>query len=205
MIIEDEFSVSCSRDVLIAFLLDTDRVSQCLPGLEELVETGPDTYEATLAVSVGPIKSRFAGDLQLNRAGAPDYLTAKAKGRDRQTGSVAKIDVDAKLSELSSEVTNVTFQADVTLRGRLGQFGTGVIKATAAEMMKDFASCVEARLGTRGPGEGGPASHPVDAPASAKRPSVLKFVLRGLGRYLLDGARQAVAAIGRTLGRWRSR
>ena len=47
-------------------------------------------------------------------------------------------------------------EADVSIRGRLGQFGTGVIQATATQMLNDFATCLNARLDTEEEGAAPP-------------------------------------------------
>jgi acetyl-CoA acetyltransferase len=63
--------------------------------------------------------------------------------------------------------------SDVTIRGRLGQFGTGVIKSTADEMIKDFAQCLSVSL--RGEGMTvGTASNALTARG------LLLVILRGL-------------------------
>lgn len=184
MIIEDEFEVSAPRDALISFLLDTSRVQRCVPGLQDLTETSPDRYEATLAISVGPIRSQFEGTLQLDRSGAPSLLIANAQGKDRQTGSVAKVSVESSLEPTPKGSTRVSFKSDVTLRGRLGQFGTGVIRATAAEMMKEFAACAESQLASEesaGERASGPARRETAAPR--KQATLTIILLRTLRTY----------------------
>ena len=148
MIITETFTVAAPRATVAALLTDVERVAACVPGVENLSTAEPEVYEATLRIQVGPIRSAFAGRVRLDSSGAPGRLRATAEGRDRSTQSTAKVAFAAELEESGAGETRVDATADVTIRGRLGQFGTGVIQATAAQMLSDFAACLNAHLGT---------------------------------------------------------
>lgn len=147
MIIDEQFDVSASRETVVAYVLDVERMSGCVSGLEDVRAKDEDAYEATLRVAVGPIKSVFNGSAELDRSAAPDQLAGRASGRDRQSASRVSVDFTADFIALDPRRTRVSIHADVTLRGRLGQFGTGVVQATATELIRDFATCAESALG----------------------------------------------------------
>lgn len=143
VIIEEQFEVSAPRDDVVAYLLDVERMSRCVPGVEAVRPTGDNAYEATLRVMVGPIKTVFTGTAETDPSKAPEHVTGHAGGRDRQSGSRVSIDFTTQFTQIASDRTRVAVHADVTVRGRLGQFGTGVIQATATELMREFARCLE--------------------------------------------------------------
>jgi carbon monoxide dehydrogenase subunit G len=149
VIISEEFTIAGSRDRVSALLLDVESVRACVPGVTEVTQVSPTGYDATLAVQVGPIKSAFRGSLAIDDSESPQRLKATARGKDRTTGSLATVTFDALLSEHSPDVTTVQTTADVSIRGRLGRFGTGVIQATAKQMIDDFVSCVNAQLSSQ--------------------------------------------------------
>ncbi|MGH2697959.1 MAG: CoxG family protein [Actinomycetota bacterium] len=148
MIITESFILQAERDRVAALLADIERVAGCVPGVENVAMTEPDTYQAVLRVQIGPIVSSFKGSVEVDRSEAPARLAAKAEGKDRSTQSMAKVGFSAALEEIGDGTTRVDAEADVSIRGRLGQFGTGVIQATATQMLNDFATCVNAALGT---------------------------------------------------------
>ena len=171
MIISEAFTIEGSRDRVSALLLDVESVRSCVPGVTEVTQVSPTEYDGTLAVQVGPIKSTFRGSITIDDSESPQRLKATARGKDRNTGSLATVTFDAVLSEHSPDVTTVHTTADVSIRGRLGSFGTGVIQATAKQMIGDFVSCVNAQLSS-------PGETTLDAPA---RPiPVLRTVLLAL-------------------------
>ena len=146
MIIEQSFSVNASRERTAQFFLDIDRVTSCIPGVENVREVEPGKYQAVLAVRLGPIRAAFQGAMSLDDSEAPARLKASGEGRDRATGSVAKVSFTADLTEDEPGRTEVHAVADVALRGRMAQFGTGVMRAAAGELVQEFASCANATL-----------------------------------------------------------
>jgi carbon monoxide dehydrogenase subunit G len=146
MIISETFVLHAPRDRVAAFLLDIESVRTCVPGVGEVIELSPSEYEAVMTVQVGPIRSAFAGSIEIDDSGAPGDLAATAQGIDRGSGSSARVSFAARLIESSPELTTVESTADVAIRGRLGTFGTGVIQATAKQILNDFVACVDTRL-----------------------------------------------------------
>ncbi|TQM11472.1 CoxG family protein [Pseudonocardia kunmingensis] len=216
MIIEHEFVVAAPREAVAAFFTDIDRVGSCVPGLEDVVRLEPDHYGALLAVRMGPIRAAFSGTLHLDAGAAPARLTAMGEGRDRATGSVATVRFTADLVEHEPGRTRVTASADVALRGRMAQYGTGVVRAAAGELVREFAACTNASLtgstdvGTpqeAGSPQRGSASTrvPAAAPAAARRPTgLLTLLLRGMvrsARRRLTAAVTAVRSVGSRGGR----
>ena len=146
MIIEDSFRLSVPPQKAAEVLLDADTVARCVPGLREIEETEPDRYEAVLGLQIGPVKPTFAGWLQVDRSASPKRLEAKAEGTDRSTRSVAQVSFSADLEEDTEGSTLVQVSADIRIRGRLGQFGTGVIQSAAKEIMRQFSACLDSSL-----------------------------------------------------------
>lgn len=199
MIIEETFSVNASRLETADFFTDIRRVSACVPGVENVTEVAPNSYEAVLGVRLGPIRAAFQGSLALDDTEAPARLTATGQGRDRSTGSIAKVRFTADLIEVSPELTTVTTVADVALRGRMAHFGTGVIRAAAGEMVKEFAICVNHSLEKHAPApdegrQGGRSENAISSAATA-RPSrgVIGIVLRGVLKSMTLRARKWIS------------
>lgn len=188
MNIDQTFTVNASRERTAAFFCDIEQVSGCIPGVEGVREVEGGEYEATLAVRLGPIRAAFQGSLALDETEAPARLRAHGRGRDRATGSLADVDFTADLTELEAGVTTVSTVAEVKVRGKLGQFGSGVMRAAATEIVREFAGCADARLAAAG-AEVGAASPAPDAAAPARR-GLPQVVLRGLVRSWVTGLRR---------------
>lgn len=173
MLIEETFTIDAPKAEVARFLLDVERMGQCVPGVEGLKRLADDRYEASLSVRVGPIQARFKGDVAIDASDAPDTIVAVASGRDAATGSVAQVKFSADLSESETGSTSIRSVSDVTIRGRLGQFGSGVVSATAREMVKSFAECAGNRLG---------AHRDTAGPTAA--PGLISILMRGIAAWV---------------------
>lgn len=158
MLIEETFVVQAPKDEVARFLLDVPVMAACVPGVEDLQRLDDDRYEATLLFRMGPIQARFKGEVTLDASAAPDTIVATASGRDASTGSVAQVSFSADLVESEGGLTEIRSVSNVTIRGRLGQFGSGVVSSVSREMVKSFAECAGQELNSFGPGRSHPSS-----------------------------------------------
>lgn len=227
MLIEQKFLLAAPREEVAGFFVDIDQVAACIPGVEDVEETAPGQYAAVLAMRLGPIRAAFRGSLVLDAKDAPQRLVATGEGRDRATGTVAKVTFTADLAEAGPAQTEVTAVADLSLRGRMAQFGTGVVRAAAGEMVSEFAARANQRFTAPapvGPAPVGPAAVGFPQPQGAEARTVqdgpaseqpgaaprrsrglLRVVLRGLTEALLHRVRQWWAGRRRPAGDGASR
>jgi len=66
-----------------------------------------------------------------------------------------------KKSENDDGWTDVRSTSDDSIRGRLGQFRTGVVSSTARDMIRPFAACARDAIGPASAGETRPSETPV--------------------------------------------
>ena len=146
MIIEDKFVVSAPTQQVWDFFLDIPKISTCIPGAEKVEQIDDETFSGTLVVKVGPIKANFSGKATLTEVEPPYRITAKGQGKDKNTASMVSATFTAILTELEPGQTEVAHNVDVAIRGRLGQFGQGVIRETAKQVTQAFVTCVQAKI-----------------------------------------------------------
>jgi uncharacterized protein len=147
MNIEETFTLDAPVPQVYAFLSDVHRVAACVPGVGDVTQREDGAYEATLQIQMGPIKAAFAGEVTLTTTENPYRIEAHGRGRDKRSGSRAEVLFGGELEPEGDAATRVATSADITIRGRLGQFGTGVIRATATEVIRDFVACANGVLG----------------------------------------------------------
>jgi carbon monoxide dehydrogenase subunit G len=204
--IRESFHLDAPPTEVARILVDVPTVAGCVPGVEDVERLEDGSWSAVLAAQLGPIRARFAGTVALDDSAAPDRLSASGQGSDRGTGSQASVSMVATLTGSEAGGTDVDIVADVVIRGRLGQFGTGIIRATAKEMTKAFVECLRERMRhgepstTLAPAKGdepapgaavgpGPDARPAPRPdGGADRPHVspARIVVRGLVGWLRE-------------------
>lgn len=145
MIIDGSFIIQAPVDKVWDYLVDIQRMSGCLPGVENVEQTDGENYKGTVTVRVGPISTSFQGTVALMEQDAPRLLKAKLQGRDRKTSSMVSGEFAAELAPVD-QGTEVQYKFDLAIRGRLGQFGQAVILDTSRQLTDEFVNCLRTRI-----------------------------------------------------------
>lgn len=145
MQIKDSFAVRASIEDVWNFLLDLERVGECMPGVESLEAVDDTTYKGNLKVKIGPISAAFKGTARLVEIDEPHRLVADIVGDDKAGASSVKATFSATLEKIEEGV-RVVYEVDVSIRGRLGQFGLTVVHGTAKKMTAQFVECLQEKL-----------------------------------------------------------
>lgn len=147
MIIEDSIDINAPVQTVWEFLLNVEEMGTCLPGVESVEALDAMTYRGRLKVKIGPIAAGFNGQARLTELVPPERFTAEVQGDDRVSASAVRANFTATLEPIETG-TRLHYRMDVTLRGRLAQFGTAVVNATAKKMTAEFAANLREKLET---------------------------------------------------------
>jgi len=159
-----EFTVNTPIDRAWAVLTDVERIAPCMPGAE-LTEVDGDTYHGLVKVKVGPITAQYKGTASfVEKDEAAHRAVLKAAGRDARGQGNASATVTAVMTE-QADGTRVTIATNMTVSGRVAQFGRGVMADVTAKLLQQFVGNLEANvLAPDGKGEAASAG---DAPGLA--------------------------------------
>ena len=145
MQIKDSFTINASQEKVWELLFDIPRLSQCVPGIEDVEVVDDKTYRGKLVVKVGPIKSQFSGVVTLTEVEPPQRIAGLVEGDDKASASSVKAGFSGTLTSVGVG-TEAAFVVDLNLRGRLAQFGGPVISATAKKLTAEFARNLRTQL-----------------------------------------------------------
>jgi uncharacterized protein len=159
-----EFTVSTPIDRAWAVLTDVERIAPCMPGAE-LTEVDGGTYHGLVKVKVGPITAQYKGTASfVEKDEAAHRAVLKAAGRDARGQGNASATVTAVMTE-QGEGTRVEITTNMTVSGRVAQFGRGVMADVTNKLLQQFVGNLEANvLASDGKGEAASAG---DAPGLA--------------------------------------
>lgn len=144
-------------------LLDVERIAPCMPGAELTEVVDKSTYKGKIGVRLGPVALTFAGMVKLDQVDdAARTARVSAQGTDAKGRGGANAASLFRL-EPSGSGSKVLVHTNLTLSGAVAQYGRGVgiIQATAAQLMNQFANNLKAQLGR----------DQVSAPAAATAPT----------------------------------
>ncbi|HZJ04610.1 MAG TPA: SRPBCC family protein [Nocardioidaceae bacterium] len=173
MKLANSFSIARPPGEVYDAFLDIERVATCMPGSRMLGQPEPGTYEGEVKVKVGPLGVAYTGQFTVLEADRDSLrLTMRAKGREQRGAGNADAHIVAQLSEQDGG-TLVEIDTDLSIRGKVAQFGRGVIGEVTDGIMATFASNVEAMLTGSGPSADSSATEPTRSgqPARTGQPA----------------------------------
>jgi hypothetical protein len=139
MKIEKSFQIDAPQDQVWEFLSSPARVGECFPGCEEVTALGGNRYKAAVKVEIGPIKTVFNIDFEENEKRPIEFLAYSSHGEESHKASRLKAVSTLSLSPLDEFRTQVVYTSELSIVGRLGKFGAGMMKKKADVMGDEFA------------------------------------------------------------------
>jgi carbon monoxide dehydrogenase subunit G len=137
MQMNDIQSVPASKDKVWAALNNPDILRRCIPGCQSLEMISPTEMTATVVVKLGPVKATFAGKVNLSDLDPPNAYRISGEGSGGVAG-FAKGGASVKLESPSEDVTNLAYQVDAQIGGKLAQLGGRLIDSTAKKLAGEF-------------------------------------------------------------------
>jgi len=158
MELTNEFTVGVPVERAWSVLTDVELIAPCLPGAQ-LQEVEGDEYRGIVKVKVGPITAQYKGAAQfLERDDAARRAVLRAEGRDTRGQGNASATITAQLRP-DGDGTAVSVVTDLTITGRVAQFGRGVLADVSSKLLGQFVDCLETKLlATQASGGDGPSS-----------------------------------------------
>jgi carbon monoxide dehydrogenase subunit G len=136
--LNNDFEVSAPVDLVWSVLTDVERIAPCLPGAQ-LLEIEGDEFRGVVKIKVGPITAQYKGAASfVERDDAGYRAVLRAEGRDTRGAGNAAADITAEL-EATEVGTKVTVTTDLTVTGKVAQFGRGVMADVSKKLMGQFA------------------------------------------------------------------
>jgi carbon monoxide dehydrogenase subunit G len=143
--LSNEFRVSVPIEEAWAVLTDVERIAPCMPGAQ-LQEVEGDEFRGIVKVKVGPMTAQYKGVAQIVEQDDTSHRAVlRAEGRETKGQGNANATITAQL-EPDGDGTRITVVTDLTITGKVAQFGRGVLADVSAKLLDQFASCLETKL-----------------------------------------------------------
>jgi uncharacterized protein len=129
-------------------LLDIKRIAPCMPGAELTEVVDQSTYRGKINVRLGPVALTFAGIVKFEQINGQAYTArVAAQGTDAKGRGGANAASVFRL-EPAGGGSKVLVHTNLALSGAVAQYGRGVgiIQATAAQLMNQFATRLKEQL-----------------------------------------------------------
>lgn len=162
MELTNEFRVGVSESEAWELLTDLERIAPLMPGAR-LDEVEGDEFRGVVKVKVGPITVQYQGVITFVERDQPQgRVVLSASGRDTRGQGNAKATITAIMTP-DGDATRVSLLTDLTITGKVAQFGRGVLADVSSKLIGQFVDALEADLA--GGQSGGDSSGDADGDA----------------------------------------
>ena len=145
MKIEGQFTFDGIAPLAVwSFLTDPNRIAQCLPGCEKLVQTGEGTYDMEMRFGVGAISGIFRGSIRLHDLKPTSEYQMTVEG----SGAPGFVKGEGTV-QLAAEDTGtlLRYSGDVAAGGPIASLGQRMIGGAARMVIDQFFKCVAGKVG----------------------------------------------------------
>ena len=139
--------IPAAREPLWDFLMDVPKVAQSLPGVESVSKIDDTTYQGTLKVRVGPIALNLQGKIILEEQDKEKWrATLRAEAKDRMAAGAVNGKTSMELKEIGPKETELVVETDVSILGKIGEFGQPIIRKKADQMLQQFVENIKRQI-----------------------------------------------------------
>ncbi len=151
MKIEKSFTINAPQAEVWQFISSPEKVGMCFPGCQGVTALGENKYKAAIKVQIGPIKTVFNIDFEETEKRPMEYSAYTSRGEESNRASRLKAESTLTLSPIDEFRTQVDYASELSIVGRLGKFGAGMMKKKADSLGDEFVQVL--RLQIEGPPE----------------------------------------------------
>ena len=140
MRLEGHFEIDEPQSMVWQKITDHSLMAGCIPGCENITKVNDNTYEASIAISVGIIKARFDVAVEVTKEIEPSEVHSRTTGQEGTRSSLLTSDNFLKLSAISANKTRVDYISEVSVSGRLGKYGLGMMQKYTNKIADQFVA-----------------------------------------------------------------
>jgi hypothetical protein len=151
MEITQDLTLEASIEDAWRFLLDFQRVGQCLPGAEDITRVGPDAYSGSLRIKFGAIAVQLSGQAKILESDESSRIARfQIEANDRRIRGSVRATTTMQLRAIDELHTEMTISTEAAVLGKLGQFGQAVMRKKADQLLSEFARNMSSILSSTG-------------------------------------------------------
>ncbi|MGJ8585094.1 MAG: CoxG family protein [Marinosulfonomonas sp.] len=129
--------IAADRNTVWVHLNNADTLMACISGCQELTGSPEDGFSAVVKQKVGPVKATFKGNVTLSDVVEGESYTISGEGTGGVAG-FAKGGAAVVLSDAEGGGTELTYDVDAKVGGKIAQLGSRLIGGFARKMADEF-------------------------------------------------------------------
>ena len=151
MTLDGSFTIPAPRHEVWNSIRNPALVAPCVPGCTGVEAISPTSYRAKIAVTLGPISTAFDLVVEIADEQPPEQVSIRTRGVEGSRASLLNAVSVVKLAEREAALTEVSYTSDISITGRLGKFGLGMMRKKADQLRQEFVQKFRATLAQAAP------------------------------------------------------
>lgn len=148
--VEKSFDIEQPIEKVWGLLSDPTQVVVCVPGASITEKVDDQNYKGKVSLKFGPVKASYDGAIEMQELDHDNKkMVLKGKGLDSKGKGSAELVMNGVLSETESG-TSASFVMDITITGKLAQFGARLINEVNDHLFKQFIQNFKDELSNEG-------------------------------------------------------
>ena len=147
------------------FLSDPNKIVTCVPGAQLTEKIDDTNYKGTVTMKIGPVSTSFNGQITLASIDESSHtMEIVGKGVDTKGKGSANMVLSGNLVDNGDQTTEVTNNMDISITGKLAQFGSRMIVDVSDQVFKQFLSNFRGQLEASADASSASANDPDEPP-----------------------------------------
>lgn len=145
MQMSDTRTIAAPPETVWAALFDPEVLQASVPGCESLTGSAEDGFEAIVTQKVGPVKATFKGVVTMQDVVEGESCRLVGEGKGGAAG-FAKGAAHVRLSPTGDGQTELQYEVDAKVGGKLAQLGSRIVDGFAKRMANEFFNRFQQQL-----------------------------------------------------------
>ncbi|MCW8802407.1 MAG: SRPBCC family protein [Candidatus Bathyarchaeota archaeon] len=145
--LDKSFEVPQGTDLVWEHLIDPEKIMDCVPGVTIDEKVGDNHYKGKVGMKFGPMGVKYDADIHYNEIDkANRKIIITGEGVDSKGHGNAEMMMTIDLSERAEGGVKLDAIMDVTVNGKIAQFGSRLITTVSNQLFKQFVSNFSKKL-----------------------------------------------------------
>lgn len=145
--IDKQFDVEQDIDLVWKFISNPHKVVTCVPGAKITEQVDDQNYKGAVSLKIGPVTTSYKGDVKIERLEEDKYeMEIHGKGTDTKGKGSAGMVLLGTLKKKEGGGTEIANAMEITITGKLAQFGSRMIMDVTNQVFGQFIDGVKKKL-----------------------------------------------------------
>ena len=141
------FEVPQDTELVWEHLIDPEKIMDCVPGVTIEENVGDNHYKGKVGMKFGPMGVKYNADIFYNEIDKENRkIVLSGNGVDAKGNGNAEMKMTIDVSELDTGGVKMDAIMDVTVNGKIAQFGSRLIDTVSNQLFKQFVTNFSKKL-----------------------------------------------------------